>query len=177
MSNIIIAISGFHGVGKSTLSKYISSKYGLKRVSSGELFRKIAEEKGVTLETLSKMAEQDYSIDKLIDDRMKRECSEGSCVGDGLLAGWMLKDSADIKIWLKCDLDVRIKRIAKRENKDIEEVKRETLLREESEIKRFKMIYGIDVTDLSIYDFIFDTSKISLETLYSIVDLIIKEYV
>lgn len=93
MSNIVITISGFHGVGKSTLSKYLSSKYGLKRVSSGELFRRIAKEKGVTLEELSKMAEKDFSIDKLIDERMKNECSSGSCVGDGLLAGWIDRKS------------------------------------------------------------------------------------
>ena len=107
---------------------------------------------------------------------MRSECLSGGCVGDGLLAGWMLKDEAHVKIWLKCPLDIRIKRIAERENRDVSEVRRETLIREESEVKRFKYIYGIDVNDLSIYDFVFDTSKISLNTLYSIIDLILGEY-
>ena len=31
-------------------------------------------------------------------------------------------------------------------------------------------MYGVDVTDLSIYDLVIDTSRISLEGLYRIVD-------
>ncbi len=176
MKQIIITISGFHGVGKSTLSKYISEKYGLKRVSSGELFRRIASERGISLEELSKIAENDYSIDRYIDELMRKECSAGGCVGDGLLSGWMLKDVADIKIWLKSPLSLRVKRIADREGRDYDEVYRETVLREESEVKRFKEIYGIDVLDLSIYDYVIDTSKISLDGLYRLADLIINEY-
>ena len=177
MKNIIIAISGFHGVGKSTLSKYIAKKYGLKRVSSGELFRSIALEKGVSLEELSLLAESDHSIDKYIDEMMRKECSSGGCVGDGLLSSWMLRDVADIKIWLKSPLEIRVRRIAEREKREYNDVLKETVLREESEVKRFKEIYGIDVNDLSIYDFVIDTSKISLDGLYRIVELIIEEYV
>ncbi len=175
MKDLIITVSGVHGVGKSTLSKYISSKYGFKRVSSGELFRMIASEKGISLEELSSIAEKDPTIDRMIDERMRRECSSGGCVGDGLLAGWMLKDVAHIKIWLKCPLEIRVRRIAEREGREYSEVYRETLIREESEFRRFKRFYGIDVDDLSIYDFIFDTSKIKLDTLYKIIDLIIED--
>ncbi|HIE37012.1 TPA: cytidylate kinase [Candidatus Geothermarchaeota archaeon] len=177
MNKIIVTFSGFHGVGKSTISKYISEKYGLKRVSSGELFRIMAKKRGVSLEELSRMAERDYEIDKYIDEYMKRECSKGGCVGDGLLSGWILKDVADIKIWLKSPLPIRIRRIADREGRNYNEVYRETLLREESEIRRFKKIYGIDVLDLSIYDYVIDTSKISLKGLYKIIDLIFEEYI
>lgn len=176
MNQIIITLSGFHGVGKSTISKYVSEKYGLKRVSSGELFRMIAMDKGVSLEELSRMAERNYDIDRYIDKLMKRECSKGRCVGDGLLSGWILKDIADIKIWLKSPISIRIRRIADREGRDYNEVYRETLLREESEIRRFNKIYGINVLDLSIYDYVIDTSKISLKGLYKMVDLIFEEY-
>ncbi len=175
MKPIIITISGFHGVGKSTLSKYISNKYGLKRISSGEIFRRLAVERGLTIEEFSKMAEEDPCIDSLIDEIMVKECLQGGCVADGLLAGWFLKEVADIKIWLKSPLEIRVKRICEREGRGYEEVYRETVYREDSEVKRFKDFYDIDVYDLSIYDIVIDTSKIGLNTLFQVVDLLIKD--
>ncbi len=170
MGDIIITISGFHGVGKSTLARYISEKYGLRRVSSGEIFRRLAREKGYTLEEFSRIAEKEEWVDRLIDNTVVEECRRGGCVADGLLTGFFLRDVASLKIWLKCPLEIRVRRIAEREGRPIEEVYRETLAREESEVKRFREMYGIDVTDLSIYDLVIDTSRISLEGLYRIVD-------
>jgi len=176
MKKIIITISGFHGVGKSTIARYIAKKYGLKYISSGELFRKIASEKGLTLEELSKLAEKDPSIDLMIDERMKIEGAKPGTVGDALLAGWILKDIADIKIWLKAPLDVRVKRIAEREDRPFDVVYKETVERENSERLRFKKYYSIDIDDLSIYDYVLSTHHLSLESVISVIEDIIEGY-
>jgi len=175
--NITIAIAGLHGVGKSSVARYIANKYRLKYVSSGELFRKIANEYGVSLEKLSKMAETDPSIDNMIDKRIKIEGSKGRVVGDALLSGWMLKDIADIKIWLKAPLEVRVKRISDREGRPYKDVYRETVIREESERRRFKKYYSIDIDDLSIYDYVISTHLLNLDTVIRVVDEIIKGFI
>jgi cytidylate kinase len=158
------------------VAKHIAEKYGLRYISSGELFRKIALEKGVTLEELSVMAEKDPSIDLMIDDRMKQEGSRLGSVGDALLSGWLLKDIADIKIWFKAPLDTRVRRIADRERRPYEEVYKETVRREESERYRFKKYYSIDIDDLSIYDYVISTHKLDLESVIIVVDDIIDGY-
>ena len=173
---LVIALSGFHGTGKSTLARDIAEKYGLRVISSGMIFRKIASEKGLSLEELSRLAEESPDIDYMIDNRLKEFASKGGIVADALLSGWMLRDIADIKIWLSAPLEVRIRRIADRENRGYEDILKETLAREESEIKRFKKYYNIDLSDLSVYDFIISTYPWKYEYVRNIVFVIIDGY-
>jgi cytidylate kinase len=173
---LVIALSGFHGTGKSTLARDIAERYELKVISSGMIFRRIASEKGLSLEELSRLAEESPEIDYMIDNRLKEFAVEGGIVADALLSGWMLRDIADIKIWLNAPLEIRIKRIADRENRDYDEILKETLTREESEIKRFKKYYDIDLNDLSVYDFIISTHPWRYEHVRNIVFKIIDGY-
>jgi len=175
-SDLVIALSGFHGTGKTTIAKMVADKYGLRYVSSGMIFRNIARDMGLSLEDLSKLAESKPDIDYAIDNRLKRLAREGGVIADALLSGWMLKDIAHIKIWFHAPMEVRIKRIADRESRDFGEVYRETVAREESEIRRFRKYYGIDLNDLSIYDFIISTYPYSIEAVASIVYAIIDGY-
>ncbi len=170
---LVIAVSGFHGTGKSTIAKLLAERYGLRYVSSGMIFRNIAKDMGLSLEELSRLAESKPDIDYAIDDRLKNIARQGGVVADALLSGWMLKDIADIKIWFHAPLDVRIRRIAARENRGFDEVYKETLTREESEIRRFKKYYDIDLNDLSIYDFVISTYPYSIKAVSSIVFAII----
>lgn len=174
--NLVIALSGFHGTGKTTLAYDIARKYDLVVISSGMVFRKIAREKGVSLEELSRLAESSPEIDYLIDERLKELAKEGGIVADALLSGWMLRDIADLKIWLKAPLEVRIRRIADREDRDFDEIYKETLAREESEIRRFKQYYDIDLNNLTIYDYVISTHPISYNSVKKIVFDIIEGY-
>ena len=176
MKKIIIAISGFHGTGKSSLARELSREFNFKLISSGMVFRKIAEEKSLTLEELSRLAEESPDIDFLIDTRLKKIALKGNVIADALLSGWILKEDADIKIWLKAPLEVRIRRIANREKRSYEEVLRETISREESEKKRFKKYYGIDLNDLSVYDFVLTTYPYSYDDVKRVIFGIVKGY-
>jgi cytidylate kinase len=64
-----------------------------------------------------------------------------------------------LKILLKADLRVRADRISKRESKILEDALHETRVREESEARRYKMYYNIDINDFSPYHLILDTEK------------------
>ena len=173
---LVLAISGLHGSGKSTYARALSQAYGLRLVSAGQLFRQIAEKRGLTLEQLTEEAKKDLEIDKHIDGMTKREAEKGNVVLDGQLSGWMTKEKADVKIFFTAPDDVRIARIARRDRISFETAKKQTLVRESAQKERFKQLYDIDPSDLSIYDVIFDTNLQSMEKNINILKAIISEY-
>jgi len=171
---LVITVSGLHGSGTSTQARKLAEALGLRYISAGLLFRRIAEERGLTLEELSKRAEENPELDRMIDERTKEEAKRGGVVIDAALAGWMVRD-ADLKIFLTAPLEERIKRIARREKLTLEEARRETLRRERSERKRFKRYYGIDIADLSIYDVILNTALFKPDATARILRKIVQE--
>jgi len=174
---VVIAVSGQPASGKTTIAKKLAEHYGLRYVSNGMLFRRLAEEKGIPFLEFHKLAEQDENIDKLIDSMALEEAKKGNVVIEGHLAGWVLKDVADVKIYLKASLEVRARRLAQRENMSIEDAIREITFREENNRKRYLKIYGIDIRDLSVFDIVIDTTYLNvdevLEILRSYIDKII----
>lgn len=173
---IVITVSGLHGVGKSVYARKIAERYGLRYVSSGMLFRRYAEERGLSLKELTDIAGRDRSLDEYIDRAIVEEAEKGDVVADGLLTGWMLRDKADIKFWFKARDDVRFRRIAERDGIPLEKAIEETKYREASEVERFKRYYNIDLNDLSIYDYVIDTSFLSIDDVLAIVFRVIDSY-
>ncbi len=157
---MLVAISGDHGAGKSTVARELARRLGLRHVSAGEIFRRMAEERGMSLKEFSEYAERHPEVDREIDRRLAEV--EGEAVVDGRLAGWMVR-KADLRVLLTAPLEVRVRRIAEREGRELEEVREETLARERSERKRFKKLYGIDIDDLSPFDLVINTSRLGVE--------------
>ena len=166
---IIITMSGPHGTGKSTYAKALAEALGLRYVSAGELFRDLAKQNSLSLEAFSHRAADDPSIDRMLDERTKAEAEKGGVVIDAQLGAWMVKDLADVKILLTAPDEVRFKRIAERDGSDMTHAKRETENRESIQKQRYKKYYGIDVTDLSIYDLKIDTSLYPIEKTKTVV--------
>ena len=154
---MIVTISGAPGTGTSTLARSLSQQLKLRWVNSGDLFRKIAGEKNISVRDMNRLAEKGPEIDYLIDDAQKALAKEGSGIFEGRLSGHLL--AADVKILLKADLRTRAERIAKRESKLTEDAIAETRHREESEARRYKMYYNIDISDFSAYDLVVDSGK------------------
>jgi cytidylate kinase len=88
-----------------------------------------------------------------------------------------MAESPDLRIFVTCPFDVRVRRIADREGRSIVDVENETRMREESELQRYKDYYGVDISDLSIYDVILNTSLFSKEAAVSILKCIVDQYV
>ena len=160
---MIVTVSGLHGTGKSTYAAHLAKSLRLRRVSAGQLFRQIARERHVTLEDFGKTALDDPSIDRLIDEETMKEAEEGNVVIDGQLAGWVLKEKSDLRIYLTAPDDVRVLRIAKRDGVGLEEAKRQTAQRERIQIERYRRHYGLNVEDKSIYHLVLDSSILPLE--------------
>lgn len=156
--HMIITVSGPHGTGKSTYAARLARTLQHRHVSAGMLFRKIAQEKNLPLEQLGKIALEDPSIDKMVDDRTIKEAKKGNVVVDGQLAGWILRDNADLRIYLTAPEPIRLERIAKRDKLDLEEARAQTAQRESVQNERYMRHYGFHVEDRSIYQLILDTS-------------------
>jgi cytidylate kinase len=154
---MIITVSGAPGTGTTSLSRSLAAELGLRWINSGDLFRRIAEQKNITMRELNRMAEKGPEIDYLIDDAQLALAREGGGIFEGRLSGHLLP--ADLKVVLKADIKVRAGRIARRESKLLEDALRETRAREESEARRYKMYYNIDIRDLGIYDLVVDTGR------------------
>lgn len=163
----LITISGPPASGTSTLSGNIAESLNFEVVNGGDIFRRVASDKEVTLAELNKLSEDDDSIDKEIDQRLEsiiedHLSGEREPEGDGLvvesrLAGWHANSRADLSIYLDAPAEIRAQRISDRDE-TVEELKG----REESEAKRYMNHYGIDVHDLSIYDVVIDTHDVSV---------------
>lgn len=160
---MIITVSGPHGTGKSTYAARLAESLHLRHVSAGALFRRIAKEKKMTLEELGETALEDPSVDKLVDERTIAEAEKGAVVVDGQLAGWILKDKTDLRIYLTAPEDVRLERIAKRDKVTLQEARVQTEQRESVQRQRYSRHYGFQVEDRSIYNLVLDTSLGSIE--------------
>ncbi len=160
---MIVTVSGPHGSGKSTYAAKLAGSLGLRHVSAGLMFRKLADERKISLEKFQELAAADPSIDRFVDERTMVESERGGVVVDGQLAGWVLKEISDLRVLLTAPLVVRLERIAARDHISLEEARRQTLHREGVQAERYRKHYGFSVDDWYIYQLILDTSFGAIE--------------
>ncbi len=168
---MIITISGTPGSGKSTIGKAVAKALNLKRYSAGDFMGQIAIKRGVSLMELAKQALVDPSIDNEIDSLNRKLAKEDNFVIDARVGFHFIPNA--INIFVKVDPKVGAKRIwgdiqAKKRTdekgfKSEKEVLDGLLKRKEIEIKRYKTHYNVDFSDESHYDFVLDTSNLTIE--------------
>ena len=169
-----ITISGPPGSGKTTACNNLSERLGLRCVVFGKIFREMAAERGLRLNEFGALAEKDPSIDKTIDARILEIARENEdIILESRLSAYMLSRNGipAFKIYLRASPDVRMSRIGVREGQSAEEARKETLERQASEAKRYKMYYDIYIGDMSVYDLIVDTDDLDPE---GVLDTILK---
>jgi predicted cytidylate kinase len=163
-----ISISGPPGSGKTTICSLVASKLGYDYVLVGQIFRQMASERRVDLDTFGRLAEEDETIDRELDDRMLAEArSKDNIVIEGRLSGPLMKAKKIpvFSVYIDAADDIRAERIAHREGKDVDKVLREIRTRERSERKRYMAFYSIDPADPSHYDLWLDSSNTPAEAL------------
>lgn len=159
-----ITISGPPGSGKTTVCNILSDRLDCPATVFGMMFRKLAEERGLTLSELGDIAEKDPSIDEMIDNRILQIARENeSMILESRLSAYMLHRNSipAFKVYLDASPRVRMQRIGLRDGESLEDAEKNTLERQASEAKRYLKYYGIDINDRSVYDMIVNTDTLT----------------
>ena len=158
-----IVISGTPGSGKSTVAKIVAAKLKYKYYSMGELQRRYAKNRRVSISQLMRMAEHYPQMDREID-AMQRELAaqEDNFVIDSRLGAYFVPQ-AELKIFLNAKPEVRAERIWKAARDEEQAPDQATALsamqeRDASDERRYAQLYGISYQDPTLYDRSIDTS-------------------
>ena len=171
---MIITIGGLAGTVTTTLAQVLSEKLNVPYISAGFIFREMAAERGMSVLEFSEFAEGNDEIDKEIDKRQAEKAkSTDNLILEGRLSAFFV-DNADLRICLMTPFDVRSKRIAEREDKSVDVAKSEIIIREESEVLRYKEIHNIDISNMEIYDLIINTDSFDPESISEIITTTLK---
>ena len=165
----VIIISGPPGSGTTTIAREIAKRFGLNYFSTGDIFRKVAKERGLEVSKLSKVAEQE--VDWEVDNKSKQAAEKGNVVVESDIAAWVNQDLPNtIKIWLDAPLMVRaerifndsIKRVAEKYS-SLGDVSRKIKERRDRDRDRYMERYQYNVDDTSVYDLKIDTERLAVQ--------------
>ena len=166
-TDMLITISGLPGSGKTTVARLVARELGLEHVYAGDIFRKQAEQHGLSLAEFVRRAEADPSIDRDLDARMQARAARGHAVLEGRLAAFMADRAGAeaLKVYLDASEAVRASRIAEREGGATGARLAEIKARETSDWKRYRELYGFDYHDRARYDLVMSTDEKTPEVL------------
>jgi predicted cytidylate kinase len=170
---MIITIGGPPGSGQTTVGRLLAEKLNYEFISTGMVFRDMANERKLTLPKFGEMALQNPEIDKELDRRIVAIAREKKkLVLEGRLAAHMLHLNGikSFKVWIDADISTRSNRISGREGKNPDNVMEEIQVRQKCEHDRYEKIYGIDLDSLAVYDHVVHSDNMTPE---QIVDEII----
>jgi cytidylate kinase len=166
MPSSIIAISGKSGCGNTTVSKLAAGILGREFINY--TFRKLAEERCMSLSEILALAENDPFWDRLLDSRQVELAHRQDCVIGSRLAMWLLPDAA-LRVYLKASPSIRVDRILAREGGNREEIAQFTTQRDISDHRRYMETYSIDTDDISCAHLVLDTELWDAEHLARII--------
>lgn len=160
-----LSLTGNLGSGKSSLGKELIAR-GFQIVSSGDIFRGLAAEKGVSIVEMNKIAETDKSIDKMVDDRtIELGKTMDHTIFDSRMGWYFVPDS--FKVFVMVDLAEAGRRVyhdslRKAESYEKEEDAIKALYTRQSlEKARYQELYGVNYYDLDQYDLVIDSTNAS----------------
>lgn len=160
---INITIAGDLGSGKSTVANHLINNINYRIESAGLIFRRLAEQHGMSAKEFNQFIESNPKYDNMVDDTIKEMGEkEENIIFDSRLAWHFVPKS--FKIYMYVDVDTATERIFNDKGRvsesysDMATAKKEIIERRESEVLRYKTFYNIDINNYSNYDFIIDTS-------------------
>ena len=165
-----ITITGDPGSGKSTFAKSVADYTGYDCITTGNIFRKLAKERGVSITKLNEMAEVQKELDAKVDDYLvSLNETDTPMVLDSRMAWHFVKDT--FKVRLTVDPEEAVRRIYS-DNTDeefrekfasMDEAMAEVEKRRQSEIRRYQKLYGVNIGEDANFDVVINTSYITKE--------------
>lgn len=165
---VVIVVSGVPGAGSSTVARLVADKLDLEFFSAGDYFKKLSKKHSEGEERTMKFwqTEEGHSqeLHEHIDSLTKRAADKGNVVIDAKIGIRILKERADLSVWLKASMVVRAKRHAKRGKVDSKNSLFYIEKRTRLERKHWREIYGFDYFDQEKEaDLVIDSSSKSPE--------------
>ena len=171
---INITIAGDLGSGKSTVANHLINNINYRIESAGLIFRRLAEQHGMTAKEFNQFIENNPKYDNMVDDAIKEMGSkEENIIFDSRLAWFFVPKS--FKIYMYVDVDTATERIFNDKGRvsesysDMTTAKKEIIERRQSEVLRYKTFYNADINNFKNYDFIIDTSHATKEEVNDLV--------
>jgi cytidylate kinase len=187
-----IVISGWPAVGKTTIACKLAEEFGLVMYNGGDILKMLAEEKGYSTERdnwwdtpeAKKFMEErksDPSFDKKVDKKLVEIVKKGRAVITSYTLPWLVRDESIImiiKVWLRGSPENRAKRMANRDDISYAEARRIVNLRDDENRKIYYKLYGFHFGEgLTIFDYVLNTDRLSLDSLIDISKLIIRRQI
>jgi len=173
---VLLTVSGHPGSGTSTLVNGICEIKGWTSLNGGEVFRTIANERGVSLEEFSVLCDVEPEIDKSLDQRLIKSILDenGPEIVESRLCGWWAHQQKIkcIRLWISVSIEERAKRVVKREGGTYNEAISRIQDRMDSDQKRYLNLYGITLEDLEPYNLVIKTDSLSAK---EVIDLVASE--
>jgi cytidylate kinase len=187
-----IVISGWPAVGKTTIACKLAEEFDIVMYNGGDILKMLAEEdKGYsvkrddwwdTIEAKKFMEERksDPSFDRRVDDKLIHIVKKGGAVITSYTLPWLVVDESVIiiKFWLRGSPENRAKRMANRDSISFAEAKRIIKLRDEENKRIYYRLYGFRFgEDLTVFDYVLNTDRLSLDSLVEISKLIVRRHI
>ncbi|MBR4270441.1 MAG: cytidylate kinase family protein [Clostridia bacterium] len=172
----MITIAGKPCSGKSAISKHLESEHGFERFSMGDMFRSIAKEYNMDVNELNQKCtdskervKMELDVDKLIDDKVKE-------LGGKRIRDYVILESRtgfyfipeSHKVYTTILEYEQAKRLlgsgrdTEKTNISVAEAIANLNAREKMENDRYKELYQIDTLNLEQYDYVIDTTYLTI---------------
>lgn len=177
MKREIITVAGSPGAGKSSTAKAVAAALGFRHFSSGDLFRRLAAERGESIEAMNISAEVQRDIDLRVDQLLQEMYrTQDRLVIDSRMAWRWMPHS--LKVFLVLDPDTAAVRIfdnvreegrQSEDAKSVEEARLSIDRRFASEQKRYRALYDVNPTEPLNFDLVVNTKYNDLMTVTAII--------
>ncbi|MBY0376427.1 (d)CMP kinase [Patescibacteria group bacterium] len=183
MKKDIITICGGLGSGKSSTAKLVAKNLGYQHFSSGDFFRQVGLELGLSVNELNIRAESDPEIDFKTDEKLKGMRDSDKVVIDSRTAFHWIPESFKVYLDLPPEIakdrvlsNIKVDQLRQKTEQaysNAEEVYEKMEERFQSEQKRYWDLYKINNKDMSQFDLVVDTNKNNLD---QVVEIILSKY-
>ena len=165
----VITITGDLASGQSTIAKMLAEDLNFEIYRNGAYFRELAIQNNMSVTEFGEYVEKHPEIDRQIEkSAAEYSKTHNNLIIDAKLGWYVVPDS--FKVYLRVNIDVAAQRAfndINRKNSEnlptLEAQKADLQKRFKNDLTRYLNLYGVKRDDMANYDFVLDTSNLTIE--------------